>query len=164
MVSHGNEFANVKLNDILRNWEHCMECGPINERKLETWLPPSLGSSKFNVDGDSWSIEVLNIRKGKILLMFSKRVGVRDSKVAERDSNEACLISHFGSSRIFSGAIHEHLIMERDSLNAISWVNSSVLSLWKMHIYFDEIKSLASSVWWFFVMLVDQPMYGRCLS
>lgn len=65
MVSHGNEFANVKLNDILHNWEYCMECGPINERKLETWLPPSLGSAKFNVDGDLGALKFLILGRGK---------------------------------------------------------------------------------------------------
>lgn len=54
--------------------------------------------------------------------------------------------------RIFSSAFQYRLIMESNSMNAISWVNSMNPSHWKILFYLNEIKALASSVQANFVM------------
>lgn len=44
------EFINVKIDEVIHNWEPCMKCGPTRERIASLWNPPPLGSLKFNVD------------------------------------------------------------------------------------------------------------------
>lgn len=33
------ECANLKLNDILHNWEAWMECGLVTEKRMVYWAP-----------------------------------------------------------------------------------------------------------------------------
>lgn len=45
------EVKDLKLDDVLSNWEACMSCGWEKERKVIHWFPPPKGSFKFNVHG-----------------------------------------------------------------------------------------------------------------
>lgn len=65
--------------------------------------------------------------KGEVRFVFSKHVGVKDSKKAEVKAILEAL-------RIFSHSFQESLIVESDSLNAISWVSSSNKGLLKIEI------------------------------
>lgn len=47
------EFENLNLENILHNWEACMDFGPAKERKSETWSLPPAVILKFNVDDSS---------------------------------------------------------------------------------------------------------------
>lgn len=44
------ECANLKLNDILRNWEACMECALVREKRIMNRAPPQSDGLKFNID------------------------------------------------------------------------------------------------------------------
>lgn len=47
------EFINVRIDEVIHNWEACMKCGPTRESIASIWNPPPLGSLnslKFNVD------------------------------------------------------------------------------------------------------------------
>lgn len=44
------EFFNIKVNDILHNWEACMSCGSKKKRGDVSWSAPSPNVLKFNVD------------------------------------------------------------------------------------------------------------------
>lgn len=86
------EVKDLKLDDVLSNWEACMSCGKRKGRRF-IGFPPPKGSFKFNVDETTkgkpgpfkyWRCPFI---RGK---MFSKNVGV---KRFERGSN-------FGHSRI----------------------------------------------------------------
>lgn len=44
------ECANLKLNDILRNWEACKECAQVREKRTVNRAPPQSGGLKFNID------------------------------------------------------------------------------------------------------------------
>lgn len=44
------EFKDVNLDDIMRNWDSCMKCGP-HKIKSVSWYPPPHGFLKCNVDG-----------------------------------------------------------------------------------------------------------------
>lgn len=60
--------------------------------------------------------------------MFSNHVGLRDS-------NKAKVLAIFEAFCIFSHSFRGELILERDLLNAISWVNSSTLSPCKFQFF-----------------------------
>lgn len=47
------EFENLNLENILHNWEACMDFGPAEERNSETWSLPPAVMLKFNVDDSS---------------------------------------------------------------------------------------------------------------
>lgn len=72
------------MENILHNWEACMDCGPLKERKEKLWSSPALGFLKlqYNVDGAAWDklgpadIGVPRNYKGEITNMFSRLVGV----------------------------------------------------------------------------------------
>lgn len=51
-----------------------------------------------------------------LLCMFSKGVGAKDSNKAE-------VLAILEALRIFARSFHESLIIERDSSNAVTWVN-----------------------------------------
>lgn len=84
-----NEFSNFNLNDVLFNWKTCTGSGLFKERRLVPWSSPPFGVLKFNVHGALMGKPGLGIGgvfrncRGEVLLMFSKNVGVRDSKAAE---------------------------------------------------------------------------------
>ena len=42
------EFKDVNLDDIMRNWDTCMKCGP-HKMKSVSWYPPPHGFLKCNV-------------------------------------------------------------------------------------------------------------------
>lgn len=73
------EFSNINLDDILYNWEVCMGCGLIKERRTVHWSPTLIGALKFNADGAARgrpaSVDGASHNcKGEVLLMFSKHV------------------------------------------------------------------------------------------
>lgn len=80
--------------------------------------------------------EVSRNHKGEVLHLFSKHVEIKDS-------NEAELLAILEALHIFNTLYQNLLIVERDSSNAISWVNS-FFGPWKMQFYLNEIRLLAS--------------------
>ena len=78
---------------------------------------------------------MLRNRKGKVLLMFFKNVGVCNSNVAEV---LAILEGLTLFSTIYSGA----LLMESGSSNAIAWVPNKKANLWRFQFHFNEIREL----------------------
>lgn len=45
------EFVNLRQDDILHNWEACLQGRAPHVRKLTVWSPPPLRVLKYNVDG-----------------------------------------------------------------------------------------------------------------
>ena len=77
--------------------------------------------------------------KGKVLIMFSKHIGVCDS-------NEAEVLAILEAIHLFSSYCIEALIMKSDSSNAISWVSKRKVLPWKFQFIFNEIRGLSSSI------------------
>lgn len=69
--------------------------------------------------------------------MFSKHVGIRYS-------NEAEVLVILEALRIFCPTYQQHLIVESNSLNVVSWVNSFKRP-WKMQFYLDSSFSVSVS-------------------
>lgn len=97
----------------------------------------------FNVDGTTRGKpglagidSVLRNHKKDVLHVFSKYVGIRGS-------SEAKVLAILEALRIFNTSYQHRLIVESDSFNVISWVNSSS-DPWKKLLYFNEIHNLAS--------------------
>lgn len=61
-----------------------------------------------------------------------------------KDSNRAEVLAILDALSPYSGIFLEQFIVESESLNAISWVNSREESPWKLKFIFNEIKSLSS--------------------
>lgn len=56
-----------------------------------------------------------------------------------RDSNEGEVLDILEALRIYSSSFHGSLLVESDSLNAISWVLQDDSIPWKFHYYFHEM-------------------------
>lgn len=63
-----------------------------------------------------------------------------------RDSNEAEVLAILEALRIFSRSFQRRLVVESDSLNAISWVGINISKPWKVQFTFNGIKDLASNI------------------
>lgn len=79
------EFSNIKLLEILFNYEACMVSSPCKEKGVVHWSPP-LSSMLNNVDSIARGEPspagvggVLHNDKGVVLPMLSKHIGVKDS-------------------------------------------------------------------------------------
>ena len=82
---------------------------------------------------------VLCNHDGLTLLSFSTYIGVKDS-------NEAEIFAILEALRVYKVLFNHPLIVESDSLNAISWVANSAKSLWRFYFYLNEIKFLSSEL------------------
>ena len=81
---------------------------------------------------------MLRNSEGVVLALFSKHVGCMES-------NEVEVPAILEAIRIFSStSFHSSLMVESDSLNAISWVSSSTTFPWKFQFYMNEIRALSS--------------------
>jgi ribonuclease HI len=104
-----------------------------------------INSLKWNVDGSSLGKPgpsgiggVLRNHHGHLLGMFSVPVGILDSNIAElRAIVKAIELS--ASNCLFH---HQHLIIESDSVNAISWMNKPHNRPWKHHNLFSSVNRL----------------------
>ena len=102
---------------------------------------------KFNVDGVAKGKPMpvgigggLRNSEGNVLALFSKHVGCMES-------NEAEVVAFLEAIRIFtSTSSRSRLVVESDSLNAISWVSSSAMFSWKFQFYLNKIRALSSSI------------------
>ena len=109
------------------------------------WSPSMINSLKWNVDGSSLGKPgpsgiggVLRNHHGHLLGMFSVPVGILDSNIAElRAIVKAIELS--ASNCLFH---HQHLIIESDSVNAISWMNKPHNRPWKHHNLFSSVNRL----------------------
>eukprot|EP00268_Persea_americana_P056975 TRINITY_DN6784_c0_g1_i2.p2 TRINITY_DN6784_c0_g1~~TRINITY_DN6784_c0_g1_i2.p2 ORF type:complete len:105 (-),score=19.94 TRINITY_DN6784_c0_g1_i2:1073-1387(-) len=71
--------------------------------------------------------------------MFSKYIGIKDS-------NEGEVLAILEALRIcFSNNFHS-IVVESNSLNAISWMSCLEEDLWKFQFLFNEIKTWSSSL------------------
>lgn len=70
-------------------------------------------------------------------MFFSKHIRVKDSNRAE-------VLATLDALSPYSGILLEQFIVESESLNAISWVNSREESPWKFKFIFNKIKSPSS--------------------
>lgn len=50
-VSYRCEFDDLKVNEVLFNWEASLLGGYLNRRKMAYLVPPIQGVLKFNIDG-----------------------------------------------------------------------------------------------------------------
>lgn len=106
------------------------------------WVPPAVGALNFNVDGaarekpDLASIgRVLRNSEGFVSGMFSKHTG-------SMESNKAEVLAILEAIWMFAASsLTSRLVVESDSLNAISWVLSSVARPWSFQFYLNEIKA-----------------------
>jgi ribonuclease HI len=109
------------------------------------WSPPMINSLKWNVDGYSLGKSgpsriggVLRNHHGHLLGRFSVPVGILDSNIAELRaivkvielSTSNCLLHH------------QHLIIESDSANVISWMYKPHIRPWKHHNLFSFVNRL----------------------
>lgn len=97
-----------------------MSCSPCKLRKRVSWCPPPDGILKFNVEGVARGKPklagiggVLYNSEGKVLFMFSKNEGVKESNEEVLDIQEELL------RLIFWSSFEEDLKVESDSSNAI---------------------------------------------
>lgn len=107
------------------------------------WSAPPRDFFKFNVDeaaldkpGPAGIGGVLRNHKGKILYMFSKNVG-------GKDSNEAEILAILEAFCIYGRSFQFNLIVESDSFNVVSWARTFG-GPWKLQFYFNEIKGLST--------------------
>ncbi|XVF82263.1 hypothetical protein PTKIN_Ptkin16aG0031700 [Pterospermum kingtungense] len=114
------------------------------DRPRFSWVPPSTGFIKFNVDGASvgnpgpTGIGEVMCHVGKELARFSKLVGIEDSNVAELMAICEAFLIFIDSPFVSNNA----LIVESDSKNAVTWVNSSLLGPWRVLNFINHIECL----------------------
>ena len=121
--------------------------GSSRQKRLRFGFPPAVGALKFNMDGatrekpDLASIGgVLRNSEGFVSGMFSKHIG-------SRESNEAEVLANLEAIWMFaSSSLTSRLVVESDSLNAISWVLSSAARPWRFQFYLNEIRALSSLI------------------
>jgi ribonuclease HI len=106
-----------------------------------------LNSFKWNVDGSSLGKSgpsgiggVLRNHNGIILGIFSLSVGILDSNVVELKAVVKAIELSASNCRLH----HKHIIIESDSANVISWMNSPHNRPWRHHNLFSSIQRAAS--------------------
>lgn len=116
--------------DFYRSGESCL--GNVNKEKNRSvvWSPPSLSTSKFNVDGIARGRSgpvgiggVLHNKEEISSLVFSELMGVRDS-------NDAELLGIRKGLLLWERHGHGELIIEGDSFNAIKWTTGKKKPPW----------------------------------
>ncbi|PWA68757.1 hypothetical protein CTI12_AA301610 [Artemisia annua] len=125
-------------------------CGSTMEKNdhNQQWRPPDVGSLKFNVDGAARGKPgpagiggLLRNNCGAVVAMFSIPIGVLDSNVAEVMAiKEACRMVNEKLDLSSSG-----IIVESDSLNAVSWVRHPLERPWRLLSHFQEIDLFLST-------------------
>lgn len=123
--------------------EACLQRRLPRARKLAVWSPPPMGVLKFNMDGATRGKlvlagigGVLRYNKGDVLLLFSKKVELKES-------NEAKVMAILEAFRLFISSFQAGLIIESDSSNSIGWI-SSYEGHWKFHFLLSDIKFMSS--------------------
>ncbi|PWA45434.1 reverse transcriptase [Artemisia annua] len=125
-------------------------CGSTMEKNVhnQQWRPPNVGSLKFNVDGAARGKPgpagiggLLRNNCSAVVAMFSIPLGVLDSNVVEVMAiKEACRMVNEKLDLSSSG-----IIVESDSLNAVSWVRHPFERSWRLLSHFQEIDLFLSS-------------------
>jgi len=133
-------------SDLIRSADGLLRWSNAHSFRIHNmWSPPMINSLKWNVDGSSLGKPgpsgiggVLRNHHGHLLGMFSVPVGILDSNIAElRAIVKAIELS--ASNCLFH---HQHLIIESDSVNAISWMNKPHSRPWKHHNLFSSVNRL----------------------
>lgn len=82
-------IENIMSDNIIHNWEACVERGPFKENVL-LWSSPPVHFLKFNADrtargkpGPGGKVAFFVTVKENICLLFSKHVGIGDSNKSE---------------------------------------------------------------------------------
>ena len=112
------------------------------------WCPPEDGSLKLNVDGSAKGKPglvgiggLLRNSEGVVLAMFSILVGIMDSNVAEVVAlKEACKMLN---KKVELNSVK--IVIESDSLNAVSWTQAPTKRQWRLFAYFQEVDIFLSS-------------------
>jgi ribonuclease HI len=104
-----------------------------------------INSLKWNVDGSSLGKPgpsgidgVLQNHHGHLLGMFSVPVGILDSNIAEL----RVIVKAIELSASNCLLHHQHLIIESDSANVISWMHKPHIRPWKHHNLFSSVNRL----------------------
>ncbi|XVF66499.1 hypothetical protein PTKIN_Ptkin10aG0041000 [Pterospermum kingtungense] len=115
------------------------------DRPRVSWIPPPIGYVKFNVDGASSGKPgpagiggVMRIHASEELARFSKSVGIEDSNVAELMAIREAFLTFIDSPYVYNCA----LIVESDSKNAVTWVNSPLSAPWRVLNFINHIECL----------------------
>ncbi|XVF88721.1 hypothetical protein PTKIN_Ptkin19aG0073400 [Pterospermum kingtungense] len=116
------------LVDLVNNPFNCLPPSKAaTGRTMVCWEKPSPGSLKFNVDGSSLGNPALSGIGGllrdhlnRVLISFSKSIGIADSNMAEVMAVRKALVLFVTSEWV----VNYPLIMECDSQNIVSWVRS----------------------------------------
>ncbi|EOY07078.1 Uncharacterized protein TCM_021598 [Theobroma cacao] len=118
-------------------------------RKANGWATPAPREMKFNVDeatkgspGESGIGGVMRDEHGHIKIMFSKSIGVGDANLAEiiaiREAFILFIASKWGQTK--------SLIIERDSSNAVKWVNQPTKGPWRLQKWILHVERLKREV------------------
>ncbi|KAK1550760.1 hypothetical protein Q3G72_024390 [Acer saccharum] len=123
---HLGKGATIPVTMILLNIkECCTENRKVKKNSLESWIPPSLGVLKFNVDGSARGslgqagVEgVLRDSRGRVVCLFSSYLGIYDSNTAEvwaiLRATEVCVSN--------PSLVGREIVIISDYKTAVSWV------------------------------------------
>lgn len=135
-------FQRAKITDFHQSWEGSLSGGPRRTKKVSTWLPPQLGTFKFNVDraargtsGPAGIRGVMQDHTGNSSIVFFEPVG-------RKESNEAELLSIKRALTIWTSIGRGKLFIESDSTNTVKWVTGVKRPSWRLAIVIREIKAL----------------------
>ena len=125
---HFGKGSHEAVDSLLLNLkELCVEHKKSKTPKLADWIPPDVGSLKFNIDGSvkvklgsSGIGGVLRDSNGKVLCLFSFHLGILDSNTVE-----LCAIKKAMELIAANSNLNDRDIMVvSDSKVAVSWVNN----------------------------------------
>jgi len=130
----------IRLADGLIRWSNVQSL-----RIDNMWSPPMANSFKWNVDGSSLGKPgpcrigvVLRNHHGHLLGMFSVPVGILYSNIAELRA----IVKAIELSESNCLLHHQHLIIESNSTNDISWMHKPHNRPWKHHNLFFSVNRL----------------------
>ncbi|PWA41098.1 hypothetical protein CTI12_AA559960 [Artemisia annua] len=117
-------------------------------KRPSQWCPPEDGSLKFNVDGSAKGKPglagiggLLRNSEGVVVALFSMPVGIMDSNVAE-------VLAIKEASKMLNKKVEFNsvkIVIESDSLNAVSWTHTPIKRPWRFLPYFQEVDIFLSS-------------------
>ncbi|XP_061958903.1 uncharacterized protein LOC133680094 [Populus nigra] len=97
-----------------------------------------MDGSSLGKPGPSGIGGMLRNHHGHLLDMFSVPVGILDSNIAELRA----IVKAIGLSTSNCLLHHQHLIIESDSANVISWMHKPHNRPWKHHNFFSSVNRL----------------------
>ncbi|XVF71505.1 hypothetical protein PTKIN_Ptkin12aG0043200 [Pterospermum kingtungense] len=134
------------LVDLVNNPSKCLPPSKAAiGRTMVCWEKPQPGLLKFNVDGSSLGNPrpsgiggLLRDHLGRVLISFSKPIGIADSNMAEVMAVREALALFVTSEWV----VNYPLILECDSQNTVCWVRNPCDAPWRMRSLFNHICNL----------------------